>query len=48
MSPPDEIERIDRLFRMLNGYAGFASGVEYAEGYERPWLRRETVEYLTT
>ena len=29
------------------GHFGFAAGVEYAEAFEWPWLKRETVEYLT-
>jgi LmbE family N-acetylglucosaminyl deacetylase len=43
----DDVEALDGLFRKINGLQGMAAGVEYAECFERPWLKKETLYYLT-
>jgi LmbE family N-acetylglucosaminyl deacetylase len=44
--PEERHEEIYRLFRQVAAQRGLAAGVEYAEPFERPWLKRETVECL--
>ena len=45
--PPEQREEMDTLFRKANGNFGMMAGVDYAEPFERPWQKRDTVEHLS-
>ena len=44
--PPDGHDKIDGLFRTMAREYGRAAGIEYAEVFESPWLKKNAVKYL--
>ena len=44
--PPEELPRIDNVFRGMSGEHGRSVGVKYAEPFESPWLDRHAVDHL--
>ena len=45
--PDDSLDSFRETMTTMHRYFGNNGGVKYAEPFERPWLRRNTVEYLT-
>ena len=42
-----DLDSLDGLFRKIHGYHGLGAGVDYAEVFERPLLKKDTVQYLS-
>ena len=45
--PSEKQQEIDELFRRMGKEHGRIVGVEYAEPFESPWLKRTAVSHLT-
>lgn len=44
--PPEDLPRIDNVFRGMGGEHGRSVGVKFAEPFESPWLERRAVDHL--
>ena len=44
--PPEDHEKLDGMFRTMAKEYGRAAGLEYAEVFESPWLKRNAVTHL--
>ena len=44
--PADQRGEMDELFGRIGATFGLMAGVDYDEPFERPWQKRDTVEYL--
>ena len=44
--PENELDEFREASLTTHGHFGSNAGVKYAEPFERPWLKRETVEFL--
>ena len=44
--PPEKHADMDELFRRMAAEHGRAAGIQYAEPFESPWLKRTAVQYL--